>query len=1061
MVHIPKALALAALLVSCKNPEPTEEPEAPTYRFVRTETLEDVSAMAAGPQDRLWVVVGENLAVRDTPDDTFDFVSRGDLPAGHITFLGTIDGTREWLFAHVHGEGFFRNWANSGEWQAVDGLQSPLLEVIRPGLRPIPTGMVTSEADGVTWLSTIGGLYYTADEGITWDRADTSSSGDVNLVFTDVDASGSQVAAVSLLPEGLIPQSFTGLLSGRVFLSNNSGLTWETPDAAFPSNHPTSVAIADDGTLYVGTMDQGVVRSDTAGGWTPLFGPTDVTDVEWVNGGLTIASATRGLWRLDGELLTQVGRGNVVDVEAGVGILRNGEVYELEEGEGDPAPPAANGDVHVALSFYSTFYHSGRGDTPNESGFGQDIRVMTSVLDWLDANPGVRADWVFETERTLDERMPEHSPELMARIQARVGSGTDDVRLTTSTGAPMPAMTREEQDLALARAKDSVDAAFDGWVPGAQPAGQMITPDDIGAYRDLGVEWLTLFYGANGYTGPRNAIPLEGIGAHNPFTLTDPQTNRTIKVVPTYHHGDLLDHGGLEGWVRQLNANHDEDTLLVLHFDADAESWENFDRELRDVVDLPFVRFTTIEDYVSSHDALGTYSLQGDVASGVGDGFSSWAEKSFNQEIWTKISTARRYSEAAELLAPGSGEVTAANHTAVDARLDALALENFGLTQPTLDPDRVETAEAYADAAVEQARIAYGVALEQQTEPLGPQALEILHPGVAGGLAYVPFRLRMPAGQWEGEAGLVIERGNNLLPIRSRFQGTIAGYDVVDVEATVVLAPGSRTLLDWQYDPGEERHARGSLTAADIPSSFLLQPPFVECVGGRQVATGGTIGTTVGPWGLENARIEEWQLPSCQSTASTSTIRRRIIKRDSLPGAIVEVSGTIDQAADAGGILSLVLAPVTCPNGIETLTWRSHGDSIRTRDIPDQVEAWNPVAADGWIDASCRDGSSVQIAIDRTYRSSMAPLALRNVDGEGLLVPLGTLWGDPPWHDGARTGGTGMADLVTPLIGGQFRPPAPEWAGNPVVLRMWVTQNVDPEWLDLFAKPPLVRSPLD
>lgn len=1059
MVHIPKVVALA-LLVACKGPEPTEQPEAPTHRFVRTETLEDVSAMAAGPDGRLWAVVGDDFALRATPDDPFEFVPRGELPPGQVTFLGTIDGSREWLFAHVHGEGLFRNWAGASSWEPVNGVRSPLLEVVRPGLTPLPTGMVTSTRDGVTWLSTVGGLFYTADEGSTWDRADTSSSGDVNLVFTDVDARDGRVAAVSMLPEALIPESYTGLLSGRVFVSENSGLTWDTPDAAFPSNHPTSVAIADDGTLYVGTMDEGVVRSDTAGGWTPIFGPTDVTDVEWVEGGLTIASATRGLWRLDGDLLTQIGDGHAVDVEAGVGILRNGEVYELEEGVGEQAPPPKNGDVHIALSFYANLYHSGRGDSPDEAGFGQDIRVMTSVLDWLEATPGLRADWVFETARTLDDRLPTHAPELLARIEARVAAGVDDVRLTTSTGAPVPALTAEEQELALSRAKQSLDDLFGGYVPGVQPAGGMLAPDDLALYLANNLEWITLYYGANGYTGPRNALPLNPLEAHNPFTLRDPVSNTTLKAVPVYHHGDLLDHGGLEGWVKQLNATHDDDTLLVLHFDADAETWENFDRELRDVLELPYVTLTTIDDYVSTHAALGTHSLTGDAASGVGDGYSSWAEKTSSQEIWTQIERARRYSEVAKLLSPSDGDVGASVRSAIDARLDALALENFGLAQPALHPDRLATAEAFASDAVEQARAAYELAVDQQ-EPLGPQELEILHPGVAGGLASVPFRLRMPPGQWEGEAGLVIERGNSLLPIRSTFVGTVGGQDVIDVEATVVVTPGSRTRLVWDYDPGEQRHAEGSLTAADIPSADLLQAPFVECASGRQVATGGTTGTTVGPWGLQNSRLEEWELPSCQTNASRSTIHRRIVQRDGLPGAIVEVAGSIDQAADAGGMLSLVLAPLTCPGGIESLRWRSFADVIHSRAVPSRVEAWNPVAADGWIETTCGDGSQLQIAIDRTFRSSLAPFSVRNLDEEGLIAPLAPLWGDPPWHDGARTGGTGMADLVTPLIGGQFRPTAPEWAGKDVVLRMWVTQNVDPEWLDLFSKPPLVRAPED
>ena len=89
-------------------------------------------------------------------------------------------------------------------------------------------------------------------------------------------------------------------------------------------------------------------------------------------------------------------------------------------------------------------------------------------------------------------------------------------------------------------------------------------------------------------------------------------------------------------------------------------------------------------------------------------------------------------------------------------------------------------------------------------------------------------------------------------------------------------------------------------------------------------------------------------------------------------------------------------------------------------------------------------------------------LSLRDdlADGpDALIAPLGTLWGDSPWHDAQRTGGTGLGDLVTPLIGSQFVPSAPDWAGKNIRYRIWITADVDPELLDLFSHPPLVRVP--
>ena len=50
--------------------------------------------------------------------------------------------------------------------------------------------------------------------------------------------------------------------------------------------------------------------------------------------------------------------------------------------------PGRDGDsphrVYAMLGFHSNFYHSWRGDTPDEAGFGTDIRLARFILDELD-----------------------------------------------------------------------------------------------------------------------------------------------------------------------------------------------------------------------------------------------------------------------------------------------------------------------------------------------------------------------------------------------------------------------------------------------------------------------------------------------------------------------------------------------------------------------------------------------------------------------------------------------------------------------------------------------------
>ena len=46
-------------------------------------------------------------------------------------------------------------------------------------------------------------------------------------------------------------------------------------------------------------------------------------------------------------------------------------------------PPAAAGPphkVHIAFGFHVNLYHSFRGDTNDENGFGQDIRVIRHII---------------------------------------------------------------------------------------------------------------------------------------------------------------------------------------------------------------------------------------------------------------------------------------------------------------------------------------------------------------------------------------------------------------------------------------------------------------------------------------------------------------------------------------------------------------------------------------------------------------------------------------------------------------------------------------------------------
>jgi len=81
--------------------------------------------------------------------------------------------------------------------------------------------------------------------------------------------------------------------------------------------------------------------------------------------------------------------------------------------------------------FHVNFYHSYRGDTPDERGFGKDIRVIRSILDSLDelSKDGieVKCAWDFDNAFTLGHILPSFAPDIIERIKMRVIAGVDEI----------------------------------------------------------------------------------------------------------------------------------------------------------------------------------------------------------------------------------------------------------------------------------------------------------------------------------------------------------------------------------------------------------------------------------------------------------------------------------------------------------------------------------------------------------------------------------------------------------------------------------------------------------
>ncbi len=403
--------------------------------------------------------------------------------------------------------------------------------------------------------------------------------------------------------------------------------------------------------------------------------------------------------------------------------------------------------IYVAFRFHGNFYHSYRGDTPDEFGFGKDIRIIRHLIDTLDdfnaRGIPVCGTWDFENYFSLETIMPEHCPDIIADLQRRVRDGHDDVELMSYNNGLISAHTAREFEAVIQRGitnaqgsglRDLFGDNFRGMV---RPQEMMYTPIHLKLYPAYGVEAISLFYSALPFNGFSNFVPeLSFIERYNPLTLTYPGIDETLTLMPCVNIGDLGDHLTLRRWVKQMRREQlaldtDQDALLLIDMDADDEFWVGFEIPIIDkllstaqglrglienIADLDYVRFTTPDRYLNDHPPVGTITIGQDTADGSFDGFSSWAEKWSNTRLWTGLERARILElQTKRLLTDeGSAAVTDLLNQSFEARLKILSTTHFGLSAPVMNLTREGVARELVTHAVETAAQAFDLVTEKQ-----------------------------------------------------------------------------------------------------------------------------------------------------------------------------------------------------------------------------------------------------------------------------------------------------------------------------------------------------------
>jgi hypothetical protein len=745
--------------------------------------------------------------------------------------------------------------------------------------------------------------------------------------------------------------------------------------------------------------------------------------------------------------------------------------------------------VYFSFGQHVDFYHSYRGDSLDEDGFGKDIRVITETLDILDQYPMVKMSWEFDSWQTLEHRLPEYAPELFDRIKARIAE-KDEVRFQSWSGSLVSAQTPEEFAASIGWQRQNLLEIFGKAENGVYPQEMMHTPSLIRAYRDLGIEWVSLFYSASSFTAFRNEVALNGAELYNPLWLETPEGDARMIVLPTYHHSDVADFLGMASWANHVATNVQGDSLVFIDFDADGESWPLILKLfLPALVRRPFVRFCTPGEYIAEHEPVGTIVLHRDQADGVFDGYSSWAEKPINHETWTAVEASRLDEKRARFLqdrfGPGSPEITALLEDNFRWRLQTMKTTHFGLATPHLHPDRVEAVQEHTERirtlssqalALAQTQALPAVAGLAGTAPSLPfagmtRAHYVYRPEGPGG----PSLVRIPLAFSEGVAysgGVRVYRDGQevpscLLDVRLHMDGSLD-------EATVVflsnLGPGEEAVywISRSSDPGVVEPEYGLVSSGNgILDNGIVRLAFdadgwpvslerdaLEFSQGRLLDPGITYqGGHAGP-----ARLDPMDSPGsvrergflarqgsygqygvhCGGQALEGSVQYEFRVYAELP--FVEIQADVVYPAlaetctqDLTEAYPLGITPALSGYGL--CVWKhNYFDYTGSYEVTEPVDSLNSHVTASWMAVS--DASlGLMVAYQAETRAGLAfcPIKVRTgLPGQlrPVLNPFGTLWGDLPDHDAPRTGGLGLGEVLTVLLGTQFDPTGPAYAGT-------------------------------
>ncbi len=390
--------------------------------------------------------------------------------------------------------------------------------------------------------------------------------------------------------------------------------------------------------------------------------------------------------------------------------------------------------VYVILGMHANFYHSWRGDTPDEAGFGTDIRVVREVLRMLDeANAqglDARAYWEGESLFTFEDIIPEYAPDIIEKIRRRINDGHDEFMPAPYSNTLFSATTEDEMRAVLewsvsnpwgSGAKD----LFGEYVPFTRPQEGMGTSGQVPVILDEGFEGLVYAYSTYSFTTFSNFVkPLPPEQRYGVTRLRMREGGPPIKLFPCVSAADVVNFVSMEKWLlklRKMQTSGEVKSDLVIHinFDADAETWlpmlpgplsgfpnaGGLPEYIKDINKYEWAEFTIPSEYLESHEPAGEVLIKQDLADGGWDGNYSWAEKYPSHMIWTDLEKSRLYTRQAEALMDNAPEdvrkkandmLYNGRDSSFFQRLRGLSTTHFGMSTPLVNEQRQAVAEEVA-----------------------------------------------------------------------------------------------------------------------------------------------------------------------------------------------------------------------------------------------------------------------------------------------------------------------------------------------------------------------------